>query len=316
MTPNVEVTKLTLCIPIYRPPLEFFERLCDLEFSPDLELTLLLCETLEINQIQINKDCIQRLKQNFANVHYITISKEDFGHARTRNEMVAREHFSEYIIFSTQDTFFPKAFSDSLIYSVKRMESQNLAGLCFRHESPSLEMNAVFDNIFKNFPYDSYLDGKTDEINWWSNNFAIYRSSVIREIHFPESVSWAEDMAWAKLVSNMGYRLAVTSSHAVKHLNDDTFRHAYSRGLENGIGLIEINHLFGKRPPVLSFKKDLFRAAIGMVKIEIRASQRRSINKVRLTRLVKAILIWSSQAAGRIILIKRFKDKEATDAVV
>ena len=316
MTLNVGVTKLTLCIPIYRPPFEFVERLCDLEFSPDLELTLMLCETLENNQIQMNKDFIQRLKQNFSKVHYFTISKENFGHARTRNEMVSREHSSDYIIFSTQDTFFPQAFSDSLIYSVKRMESQNLAGLCFRHESPNLEMNAVFDNIFKNLPYDSYLGGKTDEINWWSNNFAIYRSSVIKEIQFPESVSWAEDMAWAKLVSNRGYKLAVTSSYAVKHLNDDTLKHAYSRGLENGIGLIEINNLFGKKRPVLNFKHDLFRAAVGMFKIEIRASQRRSINKVSLVRLVKVMLIWSSQAAGRIILIKRVKDKKATDAVV
>jgi hypothetical protein len=250
-----------------------------------------------------------KLEEVFKKVNYFTINKSLFSHSETRNVMINRNFDADFLIFSTQDTIFPENFAELLHYSVDRMDKQKLAGLCLRHESPCVEMNAVFDNIFKNLPYDSYLESKTDGIYWWSNNFAIYRYSIISENPFPNSVSWAEDLAWAKLISIKGYPLAVTSSFSVQHLNDDSIKSAYRRGLENGIGLIEIHKLLGNDFPHLRFKVDLFRAALGMSRIEFLESNRRKINRISFGRLVKVMLVWSAQAVGRILTLRRFEKK-------
>jgi hypothetical protein len=312
---NSGKVSVTLCIPIYKPPLDFFNRLACLVVPQELDVNLSLCETIESHILPANSQNLQILEGVFSTVDHYAITKDNFSHSRTRNEMVIRNQESNFLIFSTQDTFFPENFADLLLYSANRMEKQNLAGLCFRHESPIAEMNAVFDNIFKNLPYDSYLQGKTEDINWWSNNFAIYRSSVIKDYPFPSSVSWAEDLAWAKLVSMKGFRLAVASCYAIKHLNDDNLRSAYMRGLENGIGLIEVHNLIRRPYPNLTFKNDLFRAALGMCKIEILRSKRRKLNKIRLKGLIKTMLVWSAQAAGRIYVLKRIEKRGALHGI-
>jgi hypothetical protein len=219
--------------------------------------------------------------------------------------MIREVKDSDYLVFTTQDVKFNSDINFSIVDTIATMQSVGAVGGCFRHESPIPAMNGVFDNIFKNLPYSSYLLGEWKYVNWWSNNFAIYHQSIIRKIPFPEPVTWAEDLAWAKQVSALGYPLLVTTKHSIRHLNHDSIASSFKRGLDNGKGIYEIAKFFSEPLPRLTLRGDLFRAVFGMFILELRYHKRKGSLMKNSRSVFYQLVIWFAQALGRITTTKK-----------
>lgn len=291
---------IALCVPIYQPNDEFFTELKKFN-SGQFKIGLIILETLSSPaEHERIIHSLKLLEDNFSYITIETIDKKDFNHSTSRNRLVKIAESADFLIFTTQDVVMPENACQVTFLEVSRMIQQNLNAVCFRHESPIFAMNFVFDNIFKNLPYDKYLNGTSKDIYWWSNNFAIYKKSNLQSLPFPESVSWAEDLAWAKLARQRKLRLRVITNVAIKHLNDDSVFVAYKRGIDNGKGIYEIANLLKEEPPHLTYRKDLFRAALGMTKLECRRAKVLHVPLLMYIQIIREMVPWSFQALGRI----------------
>ena len=304
---------ITVCVPVYKPPLHFFQELEKFQSDAELEINLVLCFTLdeEISQEHL-LSMTNSVKKNFSRIEIYSVRKEDFHHSKTRNFMVRKVPRSDYLLFTTQDVFFMPEISEALKYTITEMRKSNAVGACFRHESPVPAMNAVFDNIFKNLSSEKYLNCESEAVYWWSNNFAIYDYNVIVSIPFPEVVSWAEDLAWAKMVSKLGRKLLVTTKFKISHLNDDTITTAFRRGKENARGLYEVSSTSFEHIPTFSYSRDLFRAAFGMYKLEVKYHHRRGNLLSEIFSISWKILLWAAQAFGRISTLQKIRNGSST----
>lgn len=304
---NSNNSGISFCIPIFKPEKDFFDQL---EFLLDSDVGLI--QEYVIVETESSYPCSEsRLKSIFlgslhAKLQYIKIQKNQFSHSTTRN-LMANLAESTYVVFTTQDVKFPLDFLDHLKLIPDKMSRLGISAVAIRHESSTSVMNDSFNNLTRKFSYESYYEGNPLGVNWWSNNFAIYNREELRALPFPESVSWAEDLAWAKLAVSRGHRLDLYTGTCVFHLNDDDLKTAWKRGKDNRRGIVELSNYLSLEIPKYTFLKEVLGPLVNYLRIEIRFA---FINKrllVSVIPLFKTLLIWSTQATSRYFYSHNFK---------
>jgi hypothetical protein len=232
---------ISFCIPIHKPEKEFFEQL---EFLLESDIGIIR-EYVIVETESSYPSSESRLKSIFLRspdikLQYVKIKKSRFSHSATRN-MMARQAESIYVAFTTQDVKFPLDFLEHLKLIPDKMSRLGISAIAIRHESATSVMNDSFNDMTRNFSCENYFEGNPLNLNWWSNNFAIYNREALCVLPFPDSVSWAEDLAWAKLAVARGHRLDLYTGTCVFHLNDDDFKTAWNRGKDNRRGMVELS---------------------------------------------------------------------------
>ena len=101
---------ISLCIPIYNPPPNFFENLHSF-LSINLVDELVIIETSEDFSKTNYKDQIKKIAiQQKINLNYSFFSKSKFQHGDSRNDLFSKTT-SQFVIFTTQDSDFTNIIS-------------------------------------------------------------------------------------------------------------------------------------------------------------------------------------------------------------
>jgi glycosyltransferase involved in cell wall biosynthesis/GT2 family glycosyltransferase len=161
----------------------------------------------------------------------IEIDPTEFGHGRTRNH-AARATHGDIVAFLTQDA--SPACDDWLARLVEPLaEDPLLAGVWSRH-LPRPGCHPMEWRRVVEFPLFrpsglvvSSLRGGEDPgrppelVAWFSNNASAIPRAILDRWPFPE-VDFAEDQAWARMVLDAGFRVALANDSLIFH------SHAYS----------------------------------------------------------------------------------------
>jgi hypothetical protein len=290
---------ITICIPIYNPENYFFEQLEFLLSSKSSVINeLVIVETASTSQTSE-----ARLKSIFSqvtsvNLQYFIIKKNQFSHSTTRN-MMAKKAINTFVAFTTQDVKYPVDFLEHLERMPTIMTARNLSGLAVRHESSISVMNESFNIQTRNFAFTGYFEGNPLAVNWWSNNFAIYNREVLLTLPFPVPVSWAEDLAWARLAVSRGHMLDIYTGTCIFHLNIDNARAAWYRGRDNERGIVELSSYLSLEIPRYGFFKDVVIPFFSFLLKEMKFAFRNKHLISSFSPIFKTLFIWSIQAFSR-----------------
>lgn len=194
------------------------------------------------------------------------ISKDEFGHGKTRN-LGASKGTGEFIIFLTQDAMPASVkWLDSFIDAMKSEESA--AGAFGRHlayPESNLPDRQMLEEHFARFMrpddnggvelHDSYsvftLNDRNRDlyenesayrqyIGFYSDNSSCMRRSVWEKIPYPD-VDFAEDQAWAAKILKEGYSKLYVPGAVVYHSHDYTMREYRKRYYEDYASVYRIH---------------------------------------------------------------------------
>ena len=175
------------------------------------------------------------------------ISKEDFGHGKTRNLGVELTS-GEFIAFLTQDALpYDEHWLKEL---VKPLElNKAVAGVFGQHYAyPDADAFTRRDltNHFKNLAKYPLLNRETDAkrynstdaswrqiLHFYSDNNSCMRRSVWEEIPYPE-IEYGEDQVWADLMIEAGYSKAYAQDAIVYHSHNYDFQSMFDRSVTEG----------------------------------------------------------------------------------
>ncbi len=158
-----------------------------------------------------------------------TISRSEFGHGRTRNEL-ARAARAPLLVFLSQDAL-PQG-ADFLARLIAPFEDERTAGVYARvlpHEDDDpLTRRSVLDA-----PEASQValthEPRAPAASVRFNDVAsAVRASVLRELPFPD-VAFGEDVAWGRAACASGWRLRFEPRALVRHAHRYGMRGAYER---------------------------------------------------------------------------------------
>lgn len=172
----------------------------------------------------------------------LEIAPESFGHAVTRN-MGVTETSGEFIAFITHDAI-PESSTWLEALVAPMLGHPDIAGVFGRHIAHRGASPYVGDELDRHFagfrdePTTWMMDRArydNDEryrqhLHFFSSNNACIRRSVWEQIPFPD-VAFAEDQAWAKAVTEAGWKRAYADDAVVSHSHDfgpiETLRRAF-----------------------------------------------------------------------------------------
>lgn len=157
------------------------------------------------------------LKQ-FSKVRYFPVQKKFFHHTKTRNKYL---NFltSEYVIFMTQDVFFLDNDCISKMYNF--ITKNDLAALSIRQAS--IRKHDAYDRVKRltKYPNKNFIFQSFSSLINLSNTFAMYNVSVFQKLKgFPRTHHWAEDVQYAELAINKGYKIGYLGKTSIKHSHD------------------------------------------------------------------------------------------------
>lgn len=246
----------SVCIPVYRPDKKLSILLWNLidrglineiviietlDFSPDPELQIMLDTMRDNTEVQIKHDYIQ---------------KPMFNHSKVRNSLVSIAS-NETLIFCTQDIEIDELFDLKLILN----DFKNYDALSLAHSSHLQSFSYIFKNMF-DVICETEISSQS-EVVWWSNNFAIYKKSLLIELPFP-NIDFAEDLYWAKLAARNGFKLKVSNVQLIAHLNNDTLASSFERGRLEAVGHLAGHRLLGIPTQRQKLLKSWLKHEIGM----------------------------------------------------
>jgi glycosyltransferase involved in cell wall biosynthesis len=247
--------KATVAILSFNSPEEIKNLLIEIE-----KQTLYKTNQLEILLIDSSNDLTSRedIKKYVAdsklkNLNFLEIDNKDFGHGKTRN-FAAKNAKGEYIIFITQDAIPENINSFEKLLHPFSLDSniKLVTGNQVPHDDCNPIMACWINSVFSKFTdtnlstivYYPDVDIEGKEFN--SNVFAAYdRNFLSNELQFPD-VNYAEDMIYAKLLSESSYFKAFKYDAKVKHSHSwdqpiNYFQRIFDEhvGLQKATGYIE-----------------------------------------------------------------------------
>jgi hypothetical protein len=203
---NTKKNKVSICIPLYKATQNLNKLIPVLNRQRGVDIQLVVVETK-------SKENISYILKTFKGevVHKI-ISKEDFGHGKTRNLLAKLAKYPD-IIFITQDAL---PTSDNFVFdmiSAINTDSKIVASYCrhIAYQNHSLfiknDMEEHFDHIHNTFPaIVSYKDFNLDSnAKFFSTNACAIKKSILIKYPFND-VNYGEDQLWSKLILNSGYK--------------------------------------------------------------------------------------------------------------
>ncbi len=170
------------------------------------------------------------------------ISKEDFGHGKTRQFALQKYLNSDVVIFLTQDAFL--ASNDALNKLVNVFDDP-LVGISYGRQLPRIGARQIeaHARIF-NYPDKSHIRSIKDKealglkVAFTSNSFCAYRTEALIDVGgFPLDTIVSEDMYVAAKMLKKGWKIAYCSKAAVYHSHNygymDEFRRYFDIGVFN-----------------------------------------------------------------------------------
>jgi len=232
---------ISVCIPIYAPHEDFFVKLALFLRNNNIS-ELIIIETLDNSRVSRSKERLLKIANSQRiSFKYSTCDKESFKHGNSRNDLF-RKTSSDYIIITTQDADL--SYNVNLEVLLAYFIENKLDALCLRHYSNSPLFEGIFEDMFAQLSLIDYTNCSAKSIGWWSHNFALYKQESVAALPFP-SISFAEDLYWAKEARERGLRLAIYFQQGVLHLNRESFGSSYSRGKLEALGHFEGHVLSG-----------------------------------------------------------------------
>ena len=188
-----------------------------------------------------NDGCLEKLPQD-KRIRLHKISKEDFGHGRTRNLGVKLSR-SEYVAFITQDAVpANRMWLMNLIAPLQK--DPNVAGVFGCHiahidhgQLTAHDLDQHFNRwIFRTHIKPIELDINRQNVKaavsnherFYSDNNSCLRKSIWEKIPLPDVV-YGEDQLWAREILRRGYKKAYASTAIVRHSHEYSFREAAFR---------------------------------------------------------------------------------------
>jgi glycosyltransferase involved in cell wall biosynthesis len=228
---------ISICIPVYNPDKKLTSLLQNL-IQTGLIHEVVIIETIDkSSNDQLRADLHEIRKTTGVPIVHEFIKKIDFNHSKVRNSLISIAQ-NDVLIFCTQDIEIDSSFNlKSLVH-----EFENFDALSIAHTSDVQSFSYIFKQMFNRISKSHYSDSA--EVVWWSNNFCIYRQSILKLLPFP-NISYAEDLYWAKSAVTQGFKLKVSDSQTIKHLNQDTIQEAFKRGKLEASGHIDGHRLLG-----------------------------------------------------------------------
>jgi rhamnosyltransferase len=223
-------------------------------------------------------DIIKKYAKLHNNLRHKVITKEEFGHGRTR-QVAAEDARGEIIVYLTQDAtpadkhwlhemVMPFTLNDKVVAVLGKQDPR-------AHAFPLLkyEIRKVFSNFGSNAGttlfYDDYFmkdPVMLDAAAFYSDvNSAARRKFLLETIPYRD-VPYAEDQLFGRDVMMSGHMKAYTPRGRVLHSNDITLREYKHRMFDETLGLRRVG--FDLQPPSLkSISKSI---AFGVIKDSVR----------------------------------------------
>tara|TARA_A100001015_G_C14998708_1_gene717365 strand:+ start:710 stop:1525 length:816 start_codon:yes stop_codon:yes gene_type:complete len=165
--------------------------------------------------------------KNFKKVKYISIDKKDFHHAKIRNKYI-KYSTSEYVIFMTQDVFFLNNSCISKMYNF--IKKNDLSALTIRQST--IRKHDPYDRIKRltKYPNKNFIFQSFSSLINLSNTFTMYDVSIFKMLKgFPTNHHWAEDIQYAELAINKGYKIGYLGETSIKHSHNHSMKDKISR---------------------------------------------------------------------------------------
>lgn len=195
---------------------------------------------------------IEKYAKKHKNLRHKTLTKEEFGHGKTRNA-AAHDANGDIVVYISQDV--TPAHDNWLYEMVKPFDiSDRVVGVMGKqdprpHCFPLLksEIRAVFGGFGPDFGTSVFYkddfvkdQGTYDAISFYSDvNSAARRDFLIGKIPY-QDVPYAEDQLFGRDVIDAGYMKAYAPRGNVIHSNDMTLREYKHRMFDETIGLRKI----------------------------------------------------------------------------
>ncbi len=185
-------------------------------------------------------DDIAIICQKYNQVHFVSISKSEFDHGRTR-DMVLRQSDSDIVVFMTQDAL---PADNSFLGKLVAPLSEPGIAVSFGRQLPRHDASKreALVRAF-NYPSESWIRSEEDvprlgiKAFFCSDVCAAYRRDIYLQLGgFIYPVKTNEDMLFAAKALRSGYRIAYTSDAMVFHSHNltpiDQYRRNYIQGYE------------------------------------------------------------------------------------
>jgi len=271
--------KATIFIPTYFGE-KYLEKLLTMVFKQEVpyEYEVLIFDTSSTDR---TPQIIESFQRQHSNLRFKTITKQEFGHGRTRNQ-AAHEAKGEIVVYLSQDAI--PAHKRWLYEMIRPFEiNEKIVGVVGkqwprRNCVPLMksEINGVFGNLGPEmgttlFYKDDFANKQNvyEALCFYSDvNSAARRHYLLEQFPYRD-VQYAEDQLLGRDIIDAGYYKAFAPRGVVWHSNDLTLREYKHRLFDETIGLREI----GAEVPLPSFK--------AIVRMFIRGNLRDTRNTLR-----------------------------------
>jgi rhamnosyltransferase len=240
----------------------------------DFEFEVLIYDTSSVDK---TPQIVAKYMKKHANLRYKTITKEEFGHGKTRNE-AAHDAKGEIVVYLSHDAI-P---TDGWLYEIVApfALSPKLVGVMGkqipRHKCVPLqkyEIRSVFKNLGPDFGTtifykDTFMKDPVynDAVTFYSDvNSAARKSFLIDKLPYRD-VPYSEDQLFGRDLIDAGYYKAYAPRASVVHSNDLTLREYKHRVFDEIIGLRKI----GTHVAVPSIKSMIRMTTTGVIKDAVR----------------------------------------------
>jgi len=171
--------------------------------------------------------------------HVLSISKEEFGHGKTRN-LAASNANGEIIVFLTQDCILEN--NDAISCLVESLKEEQIAASYGRQIAAEDAIPTEKFARLYNYPKKPIIKGKEQvwemgiKTFFFSNVFSAIRRKEFKEIGgFPENLIMFEDMLLAAKLIERGYKIAYVPEAKVIHSHDYSLKQQLRRYYQAGI---------------------------------------------------------------------------------
>lgn len=220
-------SKIILCIPTYNPGNEFAEVLKLINNDSSLLTDKVIIDSG-------STDGTLNLAYS-AGFKIIEISKEQFGHAKTRTFVANKYSNYDYIIFLTQDVFIQ---DNSLTELVKFITANKDIGVAYGKQEVDIVKGNIFEHFDRsfNYPDENLLKNNLNSKEYGvktvfnSNAFSIYNMSILKDVNFfGTEAPFSEDTLVAYKIVNKGYSIGYCSEAVVYHTHKYSLKNQYLR---------------------------------------------------------------------------------------
>ena len=164
-------------------------------------------------------------------VKILKINKEDFSFGSSLN-IGCYAAIGEFLIFVSAHVY--PVYDDWITYLLQPFENESVACVYGKQRGNHITKFSEHQVFAHWFPETSDLNQNHPFCN---NANAAIRRSVWENIHYDETLTGLEDLAWAKQVISAGFRIAYKADAEVVHVHEETSRQILNRYQREAIAM-------------------------------------------------------------------------------